>query len=383
MEAGCVLCHTLHYIAGDACIRNKWGFKTLFGELAIAYLFLGGVGAGCVCAASLLDLTIVKEPFGNALYMQGPSVNPSARIIDYAFAASFFLLLAGCSCLIFDLGRLDRIVYLFINPTQSWMTIGVYSLAILIVLGAFLAFVRFFYFPCISRGLVFICELAAIVLACVVMLYTGFLLDTLAGAALWRSSWLPLLFMLSSVSGGIAALGVISAFVFKDQRCVTMLRVCAIVDCVVILIEVIAAAGFLFAAQNSDNPGAIAGAHNLTTGAQSIIWWVGFVICGIAFPLIAELIFVTNSKRFHNFCNILVAAGIAVLIGVVCLRVSVVDAGEMRDPALMNVPSKIQIGSFNDVSASNKCVHDKSESEYRSYPPDKEQSIFCIQGENR
>lgn len=355
----------------------------MFGELAIAYLFLGGVGAGCVCAASLLDLTIVKEPFGNALYMQGPSVDSSARIIDYAFAASFFLLLAGCACLIFDLGRLDRIVYLFINPTQSWMTIGVYSLAILIVLGAFLAFVRFFYFPRISRGLVFVCEIAAIILAFVVMLYTGFLLDTLTGAALWHSPWLPLLFMLSSVSGGIATLGVINIFVSKDHRCSILLRICAIADCVVILLEIVAAAGFLFYAQGSSNPGAVVGAHNLTTGAQSILWWVGFVICGMVFPLLAELVFVTNSKRSCNSWNILSGAAIAVLIGAICLRVSIVNAGEMRSPALMDTTSKTQIELFANESDPNKNMQSRSGFDCDVCASDNEKDTFCVLGENR
>ena len=36
----------------------------MFGELVTAYLFLAGVGAGGVAAASLADLLLVREPFG-------------------------------------------------------------------------------------------------------------------------------------------------------------------------------------------------------------------------------------------------------------------------------------------------------------------------------
>ena len=42
------------------------GGRPVFGELVAAYLFLAGVGAGGIAAASLADLLFVKAPFGAA-----------------------------------------------------------------------------------------------------------------------------------------------------------------------------------------------------------------------------------------------------------------------------------------------------------------------------
>ena len=36
----------------------------VLGELAVGYLFLGGTGAGAIAVASVLDLALVRAPFG-------------------------------------------------------------------------------------------------------------------------------------------------------------------------------------------------------------------------------------------------------------------------------------------------------------------------------
>ena len=44
----------------------------MLGELAVLYLFLGGAGAGCVAACSLVDLLWLREPFGRRRFT-GPT----------------------------------------------------------------------------------------------------------------------------------------------------------------------------------------------------------------------------------------------------------------------------------------------------------------------
>ena len=78
----------------------------MFGVFVVFYLFLGGTGAGAVVTCSLADLVLVRQPFGTSAYVQGPSVRPEARIVDFGFVAGFALLVAGI--LASDNERRDR-----------------------------------------------------------------------------------------------------------------------------------------------------------------------------------------------------------------------------------------------------------------------------------
>ena len=94
-----------------------------------------GTGAGAVVTCSLADLVLVRQPFGTSAYVQGPSVRPEARIVDFGFVAGFALLVAGIACLLLDLGRIDRALSLFLNPQPTLLTVGSFALAALAVLA--------------------------------------------------------------------------------------------------------------------------------------------------------------------------------------------------------------------------------------------------------
>ena len=322
----------------------------MISELAIAYLILGGIGAGCIAVCSVIDIALVREPFGDADGNQGPAICSSARAIDYSFALGFAVLGAGVSCLIFDLGRLDRVLSLFIHPSLSWMTFGVYSIAALLVVGCFLALVRLLYLPWIKRAAVVICEALAVVFAFAVMIYTGLLLGTLNGFALWVSLWLPALFVASSISGGIALVVVCSVFVEKDADLMRMLHLLAICDMVVIVAEAIFAVLFLAGAASSPNPGAQAGLMQLIDGSQALLWWVGFIGCGMVIPILVEVIFCINRLADSDMLSKVMAfAAVFVLIGVICMRVGVVGAGEQRELELQKVPEAFELQGDSDV----------------------------------
>ncbi len=341
--------------------------RTVISELAIAYLILGGVGAGCIAVCSLLDLVAVRERFGDADLSQGPAVCSGARMIDYSFALGFAVLGAGASCLIFDLGRLDRMISLFVHPSLSWMTFGVYSIATLLVLGCFLALVRLLYLPWIKRAAVVSCEALAIVFAFAVMVYTGLLLGTLNGVALWMSLWLPALFVASSASGGIALVTVCGVFVEKDADAVRMLHLLAICDIVMILAEAIFAVLFVSGIASSDNPGAVAGLAQLIEGPQALLWWVGFIGCGMVIPVLVEVMFCINKAADSDMLSrVFAIASVFVLMGVICMRIGVVDAGEQRELELQEVSAALELqdGSHalaEPISFSKKGDFDETE----------------------
>lgn len=311
----------------------------MLGELACAYLFFGGVGAGALGICCTADLFFMRQPFGCAAYAQGPSVNKQYRILDYAFAAGLFILGAGILCLFFDLGRTDRVMSLFFSSTPTLINVGAYCLALLFLVGAFLTIVRLMYLPGVSRRAVSVVEVAGIILSVAVMLYTGFLLRTLSGVAAWNSLWLPVLFGLSSLSGGIAIVILCSAFVSTDRAVATLACRFACIDLFVILLEVICTIAFLFDMGSSANPGARASFAMLIQGCEAQMFWIGFVLCGMLFPLLVELIFGFMRKASFEGCLRALAIGaVLVLVGAFSLRWALVEVGQFRDIELQRPP---------------------------------------------
>lgn len=308
----------------------------MFGELVVVYLFLGGAGAGAVAVACLADLARVREPFGTSAYAQGPAVEPCARLVDYGFAMGFTALFAATVCLVFDLGRADRVLSLFLNPYPTVMTVGSYALAALLAVSAALALVRLMYVPEVRRWMVVAAEWFALAAAVVVMVYTGVLLATMGGVPFWESWVLPPLFAASSAACGLAIFILPSAVMDRDIRLGRFVKRLIWADIAIIAVEAAFTAAFLFQTSNDPNPGAAAGYFELMGGRQAALWWFGFVVCGMALPLSADI--ATVAMRSHSR-KVVLAAAVLVLAGGLCMRSALVDAGDHRamtlgDPAV-------------------------------------------------
>lgn len=334
MEKNC--CHTLPYTKVRFCVILRAGLfegGTVFGELVIAYLFLAGAGAGGVAAASLVDLLAVREPFGLAGTVDFSEKQPAARLLALVFVASCVATALGAACLALDLGRLDRVLSLFLAPPATLMNVGAWAVALLLAVSAALALVRVLYVPWVGRTAVEVLEVAAVALAAVVALYAGLLLGTLAGVRLWSTFWVPVLFVLSAASCGCALLMAASLFVEGADAVTGVLVRTARIDALVIVAEVAAAAFFLAFALGSAHPGVQASAESLLGGAAALPWWVGFVACGLGAPLAIEVLCLARRQRFAPTATPVVAlalAAVLVLGGAVGLRAAIVDAGTQR-----------------------------------------------------
>lgn len=320
----------------------------MLGELAVLYLFLGGAGAGCVAACALVDLLWLREPFGaTAAYGPEPAVEPARRAVALGFALGLGALAAGTACLGFDLGRIDRVLALFLSPQPTVMSVGAFALTALVVVSAPLAAARFLYLPALGRRPVVVLEVLAVALGLVVMVYTGLLLQSLQGLGLWRSPWLPALFALSSASCGIALLLACCAWVGEDAALGRLIRALVRVDGALIVGEALAAALFVAGAATSAHPGASLAAGALLTGPQAPAWWLGFGLCGLALPLAAEVAALTIARRGGaSRRGIVVAptmlpvlAAVLVLAGGLCLRWAVTDAAVPRELVLQEAPA--------------------------------------------
>ncbi len=227
----------------------------MFGELVTAYLFLAGVSAGGVAAASLADLLLVREPFGADVVPDFAEKRPCERLVAGVLAFSCGALALGAGCLAADLGRIDRVLSLFLTPPVTLMNLGAWAVALLTVLAAALALVRFMYLPWADRRAVVVAEVVACGLAVVVAVYAGLLLQTLAGVRLWSTPWVPVLFVLSAASCGCALLMAGALFAEGDEGVRKVAQAAARADAVVIVAEVAAAAGFLAFVAGSDHAG--------------------------------------------------------------------------------------------------------------------------------
>lgn len=347
----------------------------MFGTLAICYLFLGGVGAGALAVCSVIDLAWVRQPFGCAAYEQGPHVEPAARVIDFGFAAGLALVVAGAVCLLVDLGRVDRALSLFLHPHPTMLSVGAYALTVLVLLSAFAVAVRFLYLPAVPRKAVAAVQIAIVTVGVVVMLYTGLLLRSVQGVALWASLFVPALFVLSSASGGVAVVLVIALLVEQSDQLLASERMALLrhwlvrVDAMVVAVEAVCAAGFLLWAHASAHPGVAASFALLTSGNAAEAWWLGFCMCGLAVPFLAEVVCMalTRSARFGcgracwpkergvgtqrvRASALAAVAAVSVLIGVFCLRWSMVEAGVHRDLVLEDVPAIAVASAWADAS---------------------------------
>lgn len=307
----------------------------MLSSLSIAYLFLGGTGAGSVLVACLLDMLWAHEPFGAAAPCSFGISSLQHRAIAFTFAVGALCLIAGASCLLFDLGRLDRAIFLIQNPSFTYLTFGAIVLGLLIACAVFLTVVRFAYLPIVPGVAVVVVQGLACVLSLGVMLYTGLLLASLKSVSAWNTPLVPVLFLLSSVSCGIAVALICAFLDGHSSGSFALPRFLLFADAAVVIAEFIATVLYgVFSPINASF------ANLAGDGTFSLLfWWLGFVFCGIVVPLVLEAVAhksLSLPNRARQAFACLAIAAVLVLVGGACLRAGVVNAGshakmELRD----------------------------------------------------
>lgn len=290
----------------------------MFGTLVVAYLFLGGCGAGTLFVTSLLSLTLYA---GRRRSVE--VVERFARLRAWCYLVGTGILLFAVVCLACDLGRPERLVYLLVRPTLSYLAVGAYALVATLAMGAFLvATGRTFGLRASGRakraG-----EVVCTVLALVVMLYTGLYLQQLKAVAFWNTPLLPALFVLSSLSTGIVTVLLVWSLACPAEGLARPMRRLRAVHLVVVALEAVVLAAY--GAWALDDP-LIARSVALLTGPDLAPWLFGGVLgCGVVVPLLDEAASLAvprpRGTPFAPVCNALV------LVGGFSLRLCVVSAG--------------------------------------------------------
>lgn len=308
----------------------------MLGDLIVCYLFLGGAGAGTCFVLAAMTLLVPADVLSDRASQSeaasgGLSVPvPYRRLFGSGYAVALAALLGGVACLLADVGNADRVVLLFTHPTWSFLTVGAWALAVCMLLATLLGSA---WLGAGSWSLFALRGIAVVsgVIALVVATYTGLLLQSMAAVPLWATPLLPVLFVASSVSCGIACVLGSSHVSGAALPFATVARRLAAIDIAVIVLEAAVAgvfAGMALAVGDEPSTGtsvaALASAQELLIGEGSWLFWVGFVTVGLAIPVVLEVI-LTRMRR--PLALVALSSAACVLVGGFALRLSIMEAG--------------------------------------------------------
>lgn len=300
-------------------------------QLIVAYLFLGGAGAGAFAVLACIDFRYCRtSPF--SFRVRRGRGDPDgfcagaierrylSNLTQRGYAVSFVVLALGAICLLADLGRPEIAYMLFTQPTFTYISVGTFSLTALLLCAAFLAVTGNFCLPGFldrAKPAVLVFGVAA---ALFVMTYTGVFLQSMRSIALWNTPWLIALFVLSALSTGIALVMLCSSGLNLERTGTGVLRRLAKTDLVVIVLELAACAVYLVTVSGT-SLGALS-VRRLIAGDNALVFMVGFVLCGLIAPGILDAL---SAKRRHDE-RMDLAIACLVLLGGFCLRLSLFEA---------------------------------------------------------
>ena len=311
----------------------------MLGPLIVCYLFLGGAGAGACFVLAVLGLLAPRE-LVTVEEVHAASSRTVLRVPEAyrhllfpGYAVALVVLVVGMTCLVGDIGRIDRLMLLLTNPTVSFVAVGAWSLVICLVMAVLLAAVWSGILRRWRWRAVCVLQVALALVAVTVMVYTGLLLQSLSAVPLWATPWLPVLFVLSSLSCGVALVLVTAQFTDSGRTFATTFGCVAAADAFVVILEAIVAAVFVATAlagiggdfiEGRTAEALAASAQALVAGESAWLFWGGFVAVGLVVPFVLDLVLV----RLRRSCpQVALVAAACVLVGGFLLRFCVVEAG--------------------------------------------------------
>ncbi|MCI2241239.1 NrfD/PsrC family molybdoenzyme membrane anchor subunit [Adlercreutzia faecimuris] len=294
-------------------------FEPIWNSIIAWYLFLAGLGGGAYVSAAFLRW---RHPEAVNMIRIGRVIAPVVVII-------------GLCLLMFDatagLHNPLRFALLLTN-FGSVMTWGVVFLGVFVVLsliGAGLDLAK--------RNVPLWLDVAGAVFGVCVAVYTGCLLGVCKTFPLWNNALLPILFLVSAMSTGMAA--VLCVAIFRHPEEFNRVGVFKKFHFCLPIIELVLVASLLFVTASNASPAGWESVMNLVGGDCALAFWFLFVLVGLVLPTALEtwLLFFSpkefeESRKAHW---ISFASDAGVLIGGFVLRLLVLIAAM---PLTMVVP---------------------------------------------
>lgn len=311
----------------------EWGYPV------IAYLFLAGLGAGALTVSASVLLRGGGGGFGGG----------HIAVARYgAFLAPLPVML-GCFLLIFELGSFQaghwfKWLNLYKVINLSPMSIGTWLLTILIGVSLFYAYTFLPRAPFLGdrqerlrTALAWVC----VPLGIGVAVYTGILLGAMPARPFWNSPVLALLFLLSSLSTGVAIV-MLARTLFHNGKFESESQyqqsgyILSATDVLLIGFELMAIFLFLMFAHLTVGDVKYAVSVILFGGSLATTFWVWVILVGLLAPALIELYYVIQQLLYHRQYRVPriveFTAPVAILVGGFMLRYVVVIAGQITGP---------------------------------------------------
>lgn len=260
----------------------------VWGTIIAAYLFLAGLSAGAFLTSSYVSR---KYPEAAAVRVVGRLISPVLMGIG------LLLLIVDAEA---GLKHPLRFIYLFTN-FNSVMTIGTYFISFFMMAAAFIALMEI-----LKKDTNKWVEYVGIVFAAATAIYTGFLIGVIGTVPLWNTAILPILFVVSALSTGIAGTMLVSALVDKKV-------VHHVIGVKKIHLSLLVAEVFLiftmFLVTSSTNESAAQSVSMLVSGEYSLLFWVGLMSIGLFLPIVIESLELYSARKLsHSQAGMEVAA---------------------------------------------------------------------------
>ena len=278
----------------------------VWGSMIAWYLFLAGASAGAFLTSAFVE----------AKYPDSVKMRVAGRIIAPIFLGVGLLMLmldaeAG-------LHNPLRFFYLVMNP-GSVMTLGVYFICVFMPVSVVAALLEVLRRP-VPKGLTWVG------IAFCVAAYTGFLLGVVKAYPLWNNAILPVLFVVSALSAGLAATSLVGLVTDRER----FERMWLIKKSHVILsaIEMVVLVTMLVIVSSGSAEGA-ASVASLVSGQYAPMFWGGLVLLGLVAPFAIEgyPVFITRKVETSTTSMVVSVIGEGgVLVGGFMLRLLVILA---------------------------------------------------------
>lgn len=270
------------------------------------YLFLAGLGAGAFALGALTNWA--KTP--------APTMKKIAFIVaPVAVAVGTLMLVVDAHAGLMNPLRFFGLVA-NLGSVMAWGVIILSAFLVVSIVDLIVLLVK--------KGTPKALDIVGAVLAVCVAAYTGVLLGD-AGVAfpLWNMAVLPILFIVSAASTGIAVTLLITRLVAADEAAaLPWLGKAGLVLPVLELALVIVLLAVAGMAGGSAGAAGAASVANLVSGPYAVAFWLGFVVIGLAVPFVLEFM----SRRGSQSKALPMAGEACVLVGGFMLRYLVIMA---------------------------------------------------------
>ena len=277
----------------------------VWGPLIAIYLFLAGASAGAFLASAYIE-----RKYPDAVRMR-----VAGRILAPIFIGiGLVMLMVDAEA---GLHNPLRFIFLVMNP-GSVMTLGVYFICVFMPVALIEAVLELLKKD-VPRWLTVIGDVFAFAVAA----YTGFLLGVVDAYPLWNNAILPVLFVISALASGLAAVNLCGLILDREsiekmfdlKKGHVVLGVAEIIALVVMFIIVA-----------SGDPQGAASIQSMLTGGFAGMFWIGLVLVGLLMPLLIGANALRASEGSQSSVALEYASECGVLVGGFMLRLLIVLA---------------------------------------------------------